>query len=215
MAYNGARELANFDTHWTDWKQDRERKTKYNLPSELQWIDGGTRFRRNNKKAKFLKSYKRLEIVETHDCQRLEGTWLIEEDGLYSVVAMYDEVPNQSNIIISAMVLVFGHHIFFSIWSVIMLGYLPLKVFIISFIRSYYCCFWSEYNGSIPSSLLPLFCLVDSHFGRWIQIEIRKKYVASNKTSIPIFLCISKSKSISTINNMICNINKMVYQYYY
>lgn len=35
-------------------------------------------FRRNNKKTKFIKSYKRQEIVESHDCLYPEETWHIK-----------------------------------------------------------------------------------------------------------------------------------------
>lgn len=38
-----------------------------------------TGFRRDNKKTKFVNSYKQQETVESHDCQSPEQTWHIEE----------------------------------------------------------------------------------------------------------------------------------------
>lgn len=43
-------------------------------------MDGGTRFKKDDKKTKFIKSYGGQEIVEGYDCQRPEGTWHIVEE---------------------------------------------------------------------------------------------------------------------------------------
>lgn len=43
---------------------------------------GGTGLRRNNRKTKFIKSYKRQEVVESHDRLRSEGTWHIKKKNM-------------------------------------------------------------------------------------------------------------------------------------
>lgn len=42
-------------------------------------MDGRTRFKKVDKRTKFIKSYGGQETVEGYDCQRPEGTWHIEE----------------------------------------------------------------------------------------------------------------------------------------
>lgn len=42
-------------------------------------MDGKTGLGRNNRKSKFIKSYKGPEVVERYGCQHHEGTWHIKE----------------------------------------------------------------------------------------------------------------------------------------
>lgn len=44
-------------------------------------MDDETKFRKDNKKRKFIKRYKRHGIVESHDCQHPKGAWHIDEVG--------------------------------------------------------------------------------------------------------------------------------------
>lgn len=65
--------LGNSDTHGTNWRKERQRKTTQNIVNEL--VEEGLEI----KKAKFIKCYKGLEIVETHDRLLPEMTHLLKK----------------------------------------------------------------------------------------------------------------------------------------
>lgn len=51
----------------------------HNLPGEFERMDDETGFRIDDQKIKYIESYKRQEVVASHDRQRHEGTHHIEE----------------------------------------------------------------------------------------------------------------------------------------
>lgn len=48
-AHNEVRGLGKFVNHMICGSQEKQREATYNLPSEIQWIDDETKFRRNKK----------------------------------------------------------------------------------------------------------------------------------------------------------------------
>lgn len=69
-----------FGTRTKYWRNERQKKAVHKLPREIAQTVCTAFIWRNSKKTNFYKSYKRREILESHDSQRPGGTWHIEEE---------------------------------------------------------------------------------------------------------------------------------------
>lgn len=83
-AHNEVRGLGKFVNHMICGRQEKQREATYNLPSEIQWIDGETKFRRNKKKV--TKSCNEQIIVECHVGQRSGRSQYLKEQNIHDIL---------------------------------------------------------------------------------------------------------------------------------